>query len=177
MKEWVALTAQRVFVLPAGRRIKIDGTAGMQVAMAGKEFGPPPAYAGLDAQDQRRTLTFRIEGDPLDDVQISLERRTLQADVDFAPKKAEWPRDNVAITVQLRDPNRRIDPSTVYPRLRAKVNDTPVQATLVKQSQSWRAVIPSRNGYGPWTLRVEVLDQDDSVLGQGVLQILGKPRE
>jgi hypothetical protein len=170
------LAAHPIFVLPPGRRVKVDSLPGLQVSLGGAAFGPAPPYLQLQGDDQLRAVRMRVEGDSTDDVTVTLERRALRADVELTPRNARWPRDPVGVTVRLVDPRQRIALDSVHPRLRVLLNNTPQQVPLVKQGVVWRGAIRPRNGFGPWVVRVEVLDHDDNVLGRSMLEVVGQER-
>ncbi|MBI5535183.1 MAG: hypothetical protein HY898_20820 [Deltaproteobacteria bacterium] len=168
---WIA--REQLLVFPPGRKVKVDGTSGVQVAWIGQQFVAVPPTLEHDGEANRQ-VRWRVEGDSMDDTVITLEKSALRADVELTPKTARWPKDPIQIMVKVTDPKRRVDPRTIHPRLSVKVNDTPFQLGLTRAGDSWRGEIPPRNGSGPWVIRVEALDADDNVLGRGLLNVVGK---
>ena len=167
------LPREQILVFPPGRKTRVDGTSGVQMAWIGQAFVAVPPVLEHNSE-ANLPIRWRVEGDATDDTVITLERSGVRAEVELTPKTARWPKDPVIIHVKVSDTKRRVDPRTVRPRLRVKVNDTPFQLGLTPAGDSWRGEIPPRNGTGPWTIRVEVLDADDNQIGRGMLQVVGK---
>jgi hypothetical protein len=162
-------------VLPARRKVMVPDASGLQASYGDSGFGPVPGGFELTERDRSRTLRIKMEGDATDDAVVTLERRTLQADVDMSPKTARWPQDPVTVTLRLVDPRKRESPASVKPWLRVRVNTQPVQSHLAQVApDTWRTVISPRNGNGPWVIRVEALDEEGNVLGRGALEVVGK---
>ncbi|MBI5537691.1 MAG: hypothetical protein HY898_33515 [Deltaproteobacteria bacterium] len=165
---------EQVFVAAPGRRVRMDGSPGLLSAWEGTHFLPVPAGHSLLARAVKQTFRLRIDSVPTDDVAVALEPLALRADARLTPQTAMWPRDRVFIDIRLFDPSHRIDPKTVMPRLRASINGSPIQVGLARAGDTWRAEIPARNGPGPWVIRTDVLDNDDNVIGQEILNVVGR---
>ncbi len=170
------MASEQVLLMPEGRRASLGTGGGLEVSWGGPDFAKPPPQFELGAQERRRLVRMRVEGDATDEADLVLERRTLRADVELGPKLARWPQDVVHVTVRVTDPSHRIDPKSIRPRLRAQLNNAPLQVPLAIQGDAWRAEIRGRAGRGPWVIRMEALDADDIVLGRGMLEVVGADR-
>jgi hypothetical protein len=167
------LPNQQVLVFPPGRKVRLDGAQGVQMAWVPPDYVPLPSVLEMTG-DFNRTVRMRVEGDVSDDAVITMERSGLRADVEMTPSTARWPKDTVHIKVKVADPRRRIDPRSIHPRLRVKINEGSLQVGLSKVGDSWQGEIAPRSGKGPWAIRVEALDADDNVLGRGLLNVVGR---
>lgn len=159
-----------VVVLPPGARVRLREIAGL----ARKRGRVVPSSLQLSGRQKSRVLSLFVPGHPQDTATVVVERRQLRAQVSLTPADARWPGDEVVLRVTLHDPSSRLSVSDVYPRIRARLNRTPLMLPIRRKGDVWTARIPPRNGRGPWVIRVDVTDLHGYPLGHGFLEVLGK---
>jgi hypothetical protein len=163
-----------VVVLPPGRAVRLEDPSGLEARLAGKAFLPAPGAFTVRAGDPPSEIGLRLRGDDAGVVSLRLEARKLRAEVDLAPLRARWPEDPVLVSVRLSDPSRRLDVSELEPRLYVRVNDKPELVRWRHVGGAWAAMIPPKQGSGPWVVRVEVRDTDGNPLGHGALEVVSR---
>lgn len=161
-----------VIVLPEGTQARISDVRGLAQSTTSGSAGVPSSVRLFRGQNSRSLKLF-VENFPTDTASIAVERRQLRAEVSLTPINARWPKDTVRLRVRLHDPSKRLSATDVYPRIQARLNQTRLTLAIRHSGDTWTAQIPSRNGKGPWVLRVDVTDLDGRPLGHGFVEITG----
>ena len=170
----VFLADGRLVIVPEGKHVRIEDPSGLQFFMAPDTKLPVPGTLQIPEGDDRRLYHLHVADDPTDEVELRVERRTLVAEIRMQPPAPRWPDHPVWITIQLRDPLRRIAPETIHPRVKVEVNRLAVAVRFERINGALRAKVPPRAGPGPWSIRVEVADQHGNVMGRDVLHVIGR---
>jgi hypothetical protein len=168
----IHVPSEGVFVLPAGRGVALPDRAGVVVSMGGGHATAAPGRLSLIGTQTRRVVRLAVQGTPNDVAPLTLEARALEADVEFSPRNASWPRDRVEATIRLVDPNHRISPAVVRPKASALVGNKRYHLPLTKQGDRWVTVLPQGDGPGPWIVQVQVTDEDGAMMGKAVLEVV-----
>lgn len=164
-------------VMPSGavqlverQRVRLSTRDGLEAALGGSlHFGPVPAELAM-VGTTKQVLRVRRKGDVAEG-QLVLEPFSLRADVTLGPKTATWPRDAIEVVVRLRTSDGA--KVSVTPQLRATglLGTEPIDVSLVRDGDVFRATVAPRPIEKPSVLRIEVFDELDHALGRGFVEI------
>jgi hypothetical protein len=153
-------------------RVKLVGTDGLEASYgASTHFVHAPSSVGLLRGDG--TVVRLREPGTTAEVRLSLEPRTLHADVTISPKAAHWPQDKLEVTVHLFDARGRAVSEAVKVKAKVLVDVQPVEVNWTRSGNLLSAQIPAATGRGPWVVRVEVSDEFGDAAGRDFLEIAG----
>lgn len=164
-------------VMPSGaiqlvekQRVKLSARDGLEAALGGSTmFGPVPSELAM-VGTMKQVLRVRRKGDT-GEGQLVLEPFSLRADVTLGPKTAVWPRDAIDVVVRLRTSDGAPVPSTTSLRATGLLGLDPIDVSLVRDGDVFRAKVSPRAIDKPTALRVEVFDELDHALGRGFVEI------
>lgn len=112
---------------------------------------------------------------------LRLAPRIAQAKIEIGPGLAVWPKDPVEMSVSLQDGVGRVIPIDESFVVRVRVNLDDVEVAWTEEDGQLKAVLPPRQGQGPWVVRVSVRDEHDRVVGRNHLEVVRRdpppPRE
>jgi len=116
-------------------------------------------------------LRLRRKADYGHETSLRIEPRGLRADIRLTPFWARWPYDAVEISVTMRDPTGRIDPSQIDPDLQVLLGVEPIAVEWKREGVQLTAHIDPRTTSGPAVVRVIAKDRDGALLGRNFLEI------
>lgn len=152
------------------QRVKLSTRDGLEAALGGSVmFGPVPGELAM-VGTMKQVLRVRRKGDT-GEGQLVLEPFSLRADVVLGPKTAMWPRDAIDVTVRLRTNDGTPLPATTALRATALLGLDPIDVSLVRDGDVFRAKVAPRAIEKPTALRIEVFDELDHALGRGFVEI------
>jgi hypothetical protein len=153
-------------------RARLIGAAGLEVSYnASQHFVAAPESVGLSRGES--TLLRLREPGAVDEVKVSLEPRTLRADVQITPKHPRWPQDMIEVTVQLFDARGRPVPETTPVKPKVLVDVQAVDVTWMRSDNTMHAFIPAPGNRGPWVVRVEIADEFGDPAGRDFMEVAG----
>jgi hypothetical protein len=156
-------------VAPTGAVMGISDSETLEMAKEGGYFSPAPSDIVVDSEP--RVVRLRRKGDYGHETRFVVEPRGLRADIKLTPFYARWPNDAVDVSVTLRDPSGRVDPSTVEPQLEVLVGLEPIAVEWKREGAVLTAHIDPRAATGPAVVRVIAKDRDGAPLGRNFLEI------
>jgi hypothetical protein len=156
-------------VAPPGTRLRLPDSGELELAKEGEHFAPAPAELTVDPEP--RMLRLRRKADYGHETRVFVEPRGLRADVRLTPFWARWPDDGVDLSVTLRDPTGRVDPTNVEPELQVLVGIEPVTVDWKRDGALLTAHLDPRAATGPAVVRVIAKDHDGALLGRNFLEI------
>jgi hypothetical protein len=139
------------------------------MARDGEYFAPAPPDIAVDSRP--RVIRLRQKGDFGHETRFLIEPRGLRADIRLTPVFARWPGDPIEVSVTLRDPTGRVDPSTVVPELEVLLGVEPIALEWQRDGNQLHARIDPRTSTGPAVVRVIAKDHDGALLGRNFLEI------
>jgi hypothetical protein len=151
-------------------RVKLIGADGLEASYGrASMFIPVPKDVGL-ARGESTLLRLREPGTK-EELAITLEPRSLKADVDIGPKTARWPGEALQVTVKLFDHRGRPLKDELKTKPRVFVNVAQVQPTWTHSGNTYSAKIAPAAGTGPWVVRVEVNDDFGDQVGRDFIEL------
>jgi hypothetical protein len=150
------------------QRVALTGTEGVEISYGrAPQFIPAPNSIGL-IRGQATLIRLRSAGST-GELQLSLEPRTLHADIQIGPRRARWPNDAISVSVRITDARGRPVAADVKPRLH--VNVTPLKLEWKRSHNVLSTMVPRPAEPGPWVVRVEVVDDTGAVVGHDFLEV------
>lgn len=152
------------------QRINLFGTEGVEISYGrAPQFIPAPSSIGL-IRSQPTLIRLRSAGTK-GELSLSLEPRTLHADIQIGPRRARWPNDEVSVSIRVTDargkplaPGNEVKPIV-------HVNVTPVALEWKRSQDVLTTVVPRPAQPGPWVVRVAVQDDTGVVVARDFLEI------
>jgi hypothetical protein len=166
------VTRDAIFMNP-DQKVRFTNTEGLEMTYvgAGRYFAPTDEVGLYRKQTTR--IAFRVPGEATA-ATARLEPRTVFAKVEVGPKKAIWPRDPIAISIQLRTYNGDPVPKSVEAVPKVRLGVQPLNVQFTRDGNVLRGVVPPQANDGPWVLRVDVEDQHGAYLGRDFVEIMPK---
>ncbi|MEO6603106.1 MAG: hypothetical protein ABIQ16_24690 [Polyangiaceae bacterium] len=169
-------TTEQAIFLGAGQQVQFTNTDGLEMTYLGAgRYFPAAQGAGL-YRGQRTVIGFRMPG-VLDTAVARLEPRGLYADVHIGPQRALWPRDPIAIDIQLKSKTGGEIPSFLQAVPTVTLGLDPVDVNFTQDGNTLHAVVAPSSKPGPWILRVDVADQYGVALGHESLEIAAQAQK
>jgi hypothetical protein len=175
------IASDGAIVLPEGASVGLSDPAGLEVAYEGvRGFAVPeaiPLYwmsvtGPLRLREDTEMRIVHLRDTALSaEARLVLARRELTADVDLEPKNARWPPDPIGVSIVLRDPSGRIDPSQASVNLEAMLNITPLSVDWQRRGGTWTGRIAPQLIGGPSVIRVRVTDDRGTEIGGGFVEV------
>ena len=157
-------------------RVKLLGSDGLEATYgASAHFVHAPGSVGL-SRGEGTVVRLREPGTS-EEVKLSLEPRTLHADVSISPRAARWPQDKLEVSVRLFDARGRAVSEAVKVKTTVLVDVQPVEVSWARSGNLMSTQIPAALGQGPWVVRVEVSDEFGDPAGRDFLEIAGTEKE
>ena len=153
-------------------RAKLVGATGLEASYnASQHFVAAPDSVGLSRGES--TLLRLREPGSAEEVRVSLEPRSLRADVQITPKHPHWPEDMLEVTVQLFDARGRAVSESTPVQPKVMVDVQPVEVTWLRSENTMHTFIPAPNNRGPWVVRVEIADEFGDPAGRDFMEVAG----
>lgn len=157
-------------LLGSRSRVKLLGAKGLEASYGASEhFVTAPDSVGL-SRGEGTVLRLREPG-ATEELRVSLEPRTLRADVEITPKHARWPEDMIEVTVHLFDARGRAVSESVQVKPTVLVDVQPAQVTWIRSGNAMHTFIPAPVSRGPWVVRVEVADEFGDPAGRDFMEV------
>ena len=157
-------------LLGARGRVKLVGASGLEASYgASTHFVNAPDTVGL-TRGEGTLLRLREQGTS-DEVRVSLEPRTLRADVQITPNHPRWPADMIEVTVHLFDARGRAVNESVLVKPTVLVDVQPADVTWLRSANTLHTFIPAPNSHGPWVVRVEIADEFGDPAGRDFMEV------
>jgi hypothetical protein len=167
--------ANRLVILAGTAGIRLLEPEGLEAAVDGRVFLPPPAEIGLDGKDMR-FIWLRLGADHAAEASLLLKRRVLRADIAFTPRLPTWPRDPLTIEVDIVDPAGRLDTAAIKPDLHVVLGAEELPVTWVQRAARWTGRVPPRSLPANAVIRVTAGDDLGAPLGLGFVEIAAEAR-
>jgi hypothetical protein len=157
-------------------RAKLIGATGLEASYnASLHFVAAPDSVGL-SRGESTVLRLREPG-TVQEVRVSLEPRSLRADVEISPKHPHWPEDMIEVTVQLFDTRGRAVPESTPVKPTVLVDVQKVDVTWLRSGNTMHTFIPAPNNRGPWVVRVEIADEFGDAAGRDFMEVAAPASE
>ena len=161
----------RTLIVPQGQEIGFGDIKDLELAIDKGGFSHAPKSIVMD-EGPEHVLRFRLRGDPGSASTVYIaRRRSLVANVQFTPKKANWPSDPIDITVTIQDSSGQLDPARAEPRLQVLLGVNELQVGWSHRGAVWSAHLDPRSTGGPTVVRVIAQDEFGTTIGRNFLEI------
>jgi hypothetical protein len=165
-----AKLADGTILLRPHQRVALSGTQGIEISYGrAPQFIPAPSSIGL-IRGQPTLIRLRSAGST-NELSLSLEPRTLRADIQIGPRRARWPHDAISVSVRLTDAHGRPIAASSDVKAVVHVNVTPVSLEWKRNQNVLTTVVPRPKEAGPWVVRVEILDDTGTIVGRDFLEV------
>ena len=104
-----------------------------------------------------------------------LRTRDVYARVAIGPSRAVWPKDPIAIEVELKTKGGQGIPDFLELKPEVTLGIEPLEVAFTREGNRLVGMVPPSDRPGPWVLRVEVKDQFGALLGRDFLEIARAP--
>jgi hypothetical protein len=164
--------ADGAILLGTRSRMKLLGAKGLEASYgASSHFVAAPDTVGL-SRGEGTILRLREPG-TVEELRVSLEPRTLRADVEITPKHAHWPEDMLEVTVHLFDARGRAVSEALQVKPTVLVDVQPTEVTWLRSGNALHTFIPAPMTRGPWVVRVEIADEFGDPAGRDFMEVAG----
>lgn len=161
-----------VFLLERFERIRLLGTAGLEMRVgSSKLFVPATESIGL-AQGQPTIVEFRSPDAPEQRTQLRLSPKIGKVETSIGPAGVKWPGNPARVSVAVHDGNGKLMDEDDGLELSVSVNSEIVPADFRKTKNGLVADVPAQAGSGPWVIRLHVYDEDDRELARDFLEVV-----
>jgi len=156
--------------LQANQRVTLVGAEGLLVAYLGlDDFLPAPKSIGLVA---RRPISLVLRhpasGETL---RLDLEPLSVRAQVSFGSHPQSWPEEGLELAVRLVDDRGDPVPENFPITCQVTANIEPLSPTWERTGSVLRTRLAHPLGFGPWIVRVDVLDENGASLGRDFAEV------
>ncbi len=156
--------------LQPGQRVGLKGADGLEVGYLGFDnFLPAPKTLGLVA---RRPISMLLRhptsGETL---KLNLEPMLVKAKIGFAEHPESWPTEGLQVTVKLVDAEGHPVPDNYPVSCRVSVNVALAHPKWERQGSTLRATLDQPDGFGPWMVRVDVMDESGGSIGMDFSEV------
>lgn len=159
-----------VLHFPAGRRIALSNTDGIEVTYgAGTFFAAAPSTLEV-ARAEPRLVRFRARGEKAES-RLWVVPHKAHAKVEFGPALPTWPGDPLEIRVRVAQGASSSPLGEIEARPKVLVGVDPVPVEFTREGGTLRGVLPPQSGKGPWVVRVEVEDESGIPLGRDFIEV------
>ena len=174
------VAADGALVMPGTSAVTVGDPTGIEVAyqrasrVAYEPMWNPASNEIRMGNDPVRVVRFRdaVTHDEAE-ARFTLVRRDLRASVEMTPRGARWPEQPVSITVRAFDPSGRLDAANEPLSIEVMVNLDPMPVEWTHRGNVWTGRLRPVRGGGPWAVRVGVRDGASTVIGAGLLEVVG----
>jgi hypothetical protein len=161
-------------LLPPDERVRLLGTEGVEISYGkAADFVAAPSTIGVIRGDT--TLVRLRAAGSKDELRLTLEPRTLHADVQLGPARASWPHDDVVIAVRVTDASGK-GAEKIELKPTVFVNVSPVDVDWKRDGNLLTGVVPRARDGGPWVVRVEIKDDTGALIGRNFLEVANDAR-
>ncbi len=153
-----------------GQRVALSGIEGLEVTYGSSTyFVPAPKNVGLRGS---KAVVIRLRDKASKrEAMFRLEPESISVNVAVGPKRAKWPRDQVTVTIELRDGRGNLVPKSLELVARVKVGISPARVTWQHRNGKLEGKVSRPHGDGPWMVRAEVTDKKGRRLAYDSLQV------
>lgn len=169
LPEGAKVSNREILLLPQ-ERIRLSGTDNLEISYGRTpHFVPAPDSIGLN-RGQPTLIRLRPAGST-EELALSLEPRTLRAEIQIGPRRARWPNDEISVSIRVTDSRGRlIAPSTAVKPI-VHLNVTPIALQWKRAEGVFTTVVPRPTEPGPCVIRVEIKDDTGAVFGRDFLEV------
>jgi hypothetical protein len=159
-------------VLPPSQRLPLVAADGLKMTYGSSNyFVDAPNTVGL-ARGATTKVRFR-EPSTNQELELTLAPYTVNANVQIGPQTARWPKDSVAVKIELTD-------GTGQPLSLDQKVSVDVSVNLQPLAVQWKRtasglegkLTPPKQTVAPWVVRVEVKDKLGRVSGRDFLEVV-----
>jgi hypothetical protein len=153
-----------------GQEVRFSHTDGLEMTYEGAGRYVPASEAVSLYRGETTVVSFRVPGSVFPTT-ARLRPRSVYAHVALGPSRAVWPKDPIAIVVELRAKHGQAVPEWLELKPEVKLGIEPIDVAFTRDGNRLVGTVPPTDEPGPWVLRVEVRDQFGALLGRDFLEI------
>jgi len=153
-----------------GQEVRFSHTDGLEMTYEGAGRYVPASEAVALYRGEITVVSFRVPGSVFP-TSARLRPRSVYAHVAIGPSRAVWPRDPIAIVVELRARGGQTVPEWLELKPEVTLGIEPIEVAFTREGNRLIGTVPPTDKPGPWVVRVEVKDQFGALLGRDFLEI------